>query len=124
MKNSLKMLKQLQQPSGLLSAAPANSTGYHRAWIRDNIYQALLDILLKHEWKIDFAVVEKPQHKFQYIHPRYDPVTGSELHEEWGNKQNDAIGALLFKIGDLEEKGIKIIRNEDDTRLPQKLVWD
>ena len=141
MKNSLKMLKQLQQPSGLLSAAPANSTGYHRAWIRDNIYQALgfeaakkyadvrkiyralLDILLKHEWKIDFAVVEKPQHKFQYIHPRYDPVTGSELHEEWGNKQNDAIGALLFKIGDLEEKGIKIIRNEDDIRILQKLVW-
>ena len=42
--------------------------------------------------------------------------------ESWGNKQNDAIGALLFKIGDLEEKGIKIIRNENDLRILQKLV--
>jgi phosphorylase kinase alpha/beta subunit len=29
---------------------------------------------------------------------------------------------LLFKIGDLERKGIKIVRNQHDFRIIQKLV--
>lgn len=132
----------MQHPNGLfIASSPTVTTGYNRAWIRDNIYeslgleavksykeviksyQALLDILLKHEYKIDWAIREKPKYRHQYIHARYDPNTGNEIWEEWGNKQNDAIGALLFKIGDLEGKGIKIIRNNDDLRILQKLVY-
>jgi phosphorylase kinase alpha/beta subunit len=45
-----------------------------------------------------------------------------EFWDEWGNKQNDAIGALLFKIGDLELKGDKIIRDDSDLRILIKLV--
>ena len=45
-----------------------------------------------------------------------------EIWEQWGNKQNDAIGALLFKVGDFEQKGIRIIRNQNDLRILQKLV--
>ncbi|MBI1936401.1 glycoside hydrolase family 15 [Candidatus Woesearchaeota archaeon] len=138
---SLQILKQLQYPTGLFAASSLRvKTGYNLAWIRDNVYaaigleaaqnysglkktyRALLDILLKHEYKIDWAIREKPKHAYQYIHARYDPVTMEEIWESWGNKQNDAIGALLFKIGDLEEKGIKIIRNNDDLRIMQKLV--
>ena len=138
---SIQILRELQQPNGLFIASSSQvTTGYNRTWIRDNIYEslgleavrsfkeviksyrALLDILLKHEYKIDWAIREKPQHKHQYIHARYDPSTGNEILEEWGNKQNDAIGALLFKIGDLESKGIKIVRNEHDVRILQKLV--
>lgn len=139
---SLKILNQMQYPSGLFAASSMTvKTGYNLAWIRDNVYvaigleaaqknksvkktlRALLDVLLKHEYKIDWAIKEKPRHHFQYIHARYDPVTMEEIWEQWGNKQNDAIGALLFKIGDLEEKGIKIIRNENDIRILQKLVY-
>src|SRR3989339_356006 len=139
---SLQILRTMRYPTGLFAASRMTAkTGYNLAWIRDNVYtaigleaaqkyniakktlRALLDVLLKHEYKIDWAVREKPKHHYQYIHARYDPITVEEIWEEWGNKQNDAIGALLFKIGDLEEKGIKIIRNEDDTRLLQKLVW-
>lgn len=116
-------------------------TGYNKAWLRDNIYEslgfeavknkkklvriyhALLDILLKHEYKIDCAIKEKPKYSYQYIHARYNPENFEEFWEEWGNKQNDAIGALLFKIGDLEEKGIKLIRNSNDLRILQKLVF-
>ena len=131
----------MQYPSGLFAASRMTvKTGYNLAWIRDNIYatlgleaakkynivkktlRALLDILLKHEYKIDFAIKEKPKHHYQYIHARYDPVTMEEIGEQWGNKQNDSIGALLFKIGDLEEKRIKIIRNENDLRILQKLA--
>jgi len=139
---SIQILKQLQSPSGLLMASRASvKTGYNKAWLRDNIYEslgfeavkdkkslvkiyrALLDILLKHEYKIDWAIIEKPDAKYKYIHARYDPFTLNEIPEEWGNKQNDAVGALLFKIGDLESKGIKVIRNKDDLRILQKLVY-
>lgn len=132
----------MQYPTGLFAASRMNvKTGYNLAWIRDNIYtaigleaaqkysivkktlRALLNILLKHEYKIDWAIKEKPKYHYQYVHARYDPITMEEIWGQWGNKQNDAIGALLFKIGDLEEKGIKIIRNENDLRILQKLVY-
>lgn len=138
---SIQILTNLQNPNGLLSASSAATTGYQRAWIRDNIYESLgfeavkknknlikiyhglLDVFLKHEWKIDLAIKEKPKFRHEYIHPRYEVATAEEINEEWGNKQNDAIGAFLFKLGNLENKGIKIIRNEDDRRIVQKLVY-
>ena len=139
---SVNILKGLQYPTGLISASSkAVKTGYNRAWIRDNVYatlgleatgnvtevvsafRALLDILKKHEYKIEWMIKEPmPKHSYRYIHARYEPLTGNEIHEEWGNKQNDAVGALLFKIGDLESKGIKVIRDKDDLRVLKKLV--
>ena len=138
---SIQILKQMQYPTGLFAASRmTGKTGYNLAWIRDNIYtaigleaaekysivkralKALLDVLLKHEYKIDWAIKEKPTHHYQYIHARYDPITMEEVWEQWGNKQNDAIGALLFKVGDLEQKRIKIIRNQMDIKILQKLV--
>ncbi|HLC60726.1 MAG TPA: glycoside hydrolase family 15 protein [Candidatus Nanoarchaeia archaeon] len=141
LKQSIKIIEDMQYPSGLFAASNPNvKTGYNLSWIRDNVYtliglesaqkynlvrktlRALLEILLKHENKIDWAIKEKPKHAYQYIHARYNPNSMEEIWESWGNKQNDAIGALLFKIGDLEENGIKIIRNENDLRIIQKLV--
>jgi len=138
--NSLAILNRLRYSNGLFSAANHQvGTGYHRAWVRDNIYaalgmeavnpdlalptyHALLDILKKHECKIDWAIREKPTHRYQYIHPRYDPLTMDEIPGEWGNKQNDAIGLLLFKIGDLMDKGLPVIRDISDLRILHKLV--
>ena len=62
-----------------------------------------------------------PKAAFRYIHARYDPLTGEEIREEWGNKQNDAVGAILFKIGDLVKKGVLKL-SDDDKRIVQKLV--
>jgi len=137
---SINVLKNLQHENSLFSAANKNvKTGYHRAWIRDNIYQAigmevvnpqeaiktyhtLLNILLKHEGKIDHAIKEKPEHSWQYIHARYEPSDLNEIWEDWGNKQNDAIGAFLFKIADLTKKGHDVLRNYADWRIIQKLI--
>ncbi|TAL55940.1 MAG: glycoside hydrolase family 15 [Nanoarchaeota archaeon] len=138
---SKQIVKSLQYPSGLFGASKKSvSTGYDKAWIRDNIYEslaleatgetkallkayrALFDILLKHESKIDHAITQKPKHSYQYIHARFNPKTFDEFSEEWGNKQNDAIGAFLFKVGDLDKKCFKVIRNLDDIRILQKLV--
>ncbi len=124
----------LQHHQNLFPAAPNAKTGYHRIWIRDNIYatlhddkqavktiQALLDILKKHSYKMDWMVKQpQPKHAYRYIHPRYDE-NGNELPEPWGNKQNDAIGALLWRIGDLDKKGIKVLR-ETDKEIVQKIV--
>ena len=139
----LKILEGLQYDSGLFAASKKGiGTGYDKAWLRDNFYEclafevvgdmdtvkktyrAILDIFKKHEFKIDHAISAKPEHTHQYIHPRYNPETFDEYWEEWGNKQNDSIGCVLFKIGELEkkQKGI-IVESDDDRRVFQKLVW-
>ena len=136
---SIELLESLRHENGLFSASNSNKTGYKLAWIRDNIYEAIglesvdifkaiqtyhsiLNILLKHEYKIDHAIKQKPEHSYQYIHARYDPNNLNEIYEPWGNKQNDAIGLFLFKIADLLDNKINILRNEDDKRIIQKLI--
>ena len=139
MKSAVNILQSLKTPRGLFLAAPAKDTGYDKAWIRDNIYAslgvelvneedavkiiwALFDIFRKHEDKIDWAIREKPNAAFKYIHARYHPETLDEFWEEWGNKQNDAVGAFLFRVGDLLDKGIKILRDEKDRAIVRKLI--
>ncbi len=139
---SIKILESLQHENGLFSASRKDvKTGYNLCWIRDTVYatlgfeavkniaavrrtyHALLNLLLKHEHKVDAMVTQPhPKAAFRYIHARYDPVAMTELWEEWGNKQNDAIGAVLFKVGELENRGMKIIRGGNDLRILQKLV--
>ncbi len=142
METSLRLLENLRYPSGLFAAAAkTTATGYSRVWLRDNVYaalgfeaagriadvvktyRALLDILKKHQDKIDWMIREPlPKAAYRYIHARYDPATGNEIWENWGNKQNDAIGAILFKIGELERKGIDVLRDATDIAILQKLV--
>lgn len=141
-KQHLKILKNLQYKSGLFAASKKGvETGYDKAWLRDNFYEciafevlndwetvrntykAILDIFKKHEYKIDYAITKKPDYTHQYIHARYHPETFDEYWEEWGNKQNDSIGCILYKIGELEHhKGFKILESNDDIRIVQKLV--
>ena len=137
----LNNIRTLQVPSGLFLASRSDvSTGYNKAWLRDNFYtclafeeiedietvkkvwKALLAIFIKHKNKINWAIKNKPYNTFQYIHARYNPETFEEFWEEWGNKQNDAIGAILFKIGDLENKNINIIETEEEKEIIQILV--
>src|SRR3989344_5519602 len=101
--HSIQILKKLKYPNGLFAASRLDvNTGYNLAWIRDNIYttigleaaqeiitmkatlHALLDVVLKHEYKIDWAIKEKPKYHYQYIHPRYEPVTFEELWDDCG----------------------------------------
>ena len=78
--------------------------------------------MLKHEDKITWASKHRPHQSWQYIHARYQPETFEEFWEEWGNKQNDAVGAILFKLADLELAGHQIISTAEDKKLVQKLV--
>ena len=138
----LAILKKLQAPSGLFLAAavPGVSTGYDKSWLRDNFYEvmafeevgdwettrktwhALLDIFQKHEEKIQWAIKERPRFTYQYIHARYNPETFEEFWEEWGNKQNDSVGCILFALGNNELRGQSMVRDDHDRRIIQRLV--
>ena len=137
----IKILKSLRYKSGLFAASKKKiSTGYEKAWLRDNFYEclaffvlkdykvckktykSLLKIFEKHEYKIEYAIKKKPEHKHEYIHARYQPHTFDEFWEDWGNKQNDAVGAVLFGIAKLEDASIKIIETEKDKALIEKLI--
>lgn len=135
-------LRKLLTPSGLFLASDlAVTTGYDKAWIRDNVYEALafeyagewsvvekdyhtlLDIFDKHIDKINWAVTNKPFETWQFIHARFNPETLEEFWESWGNKQHDAIGAVLYKLADFEQKGHSMLRNDKDRKTVQTLIY-
>ena len=138
----LKILQTLQMNSGLFLASKAGvETGYDKSWLRDNFYEtiafeiindwetvektykAILNILLRYEEKIDWAIKEKPKEAYKRIHARFHPESFSEFWEEWGNKQNDAIGCILFRIGELEiNQKRSILKTTDHIRIVNKLV--
>ncbi|MCI0533292.1 glycoside hydrolase family 15 protein, partial [bacterium] len=79
LENHLNNIRELSTESGLfLASSKSVPTGYNKAWLRDNfytalafeqtgdyetvrkVYRAILDIFLKHEYKIDWAVKQKP----------------------------------------------------------------
>ncbi|MFH1408926.1 MAG: glycoside hydrolase family 15 protein [Nanoarchaeota archaeon] len=131
-------LKRLRYDSGLFAAAAQPRTGYTKSWIRDNVYEAigfehdsddirktyhaLFDLLIKHESHIDKALAKRPQEENGYIHARCCPHTLEIFNEPWGNKQNDAIGAFLFKVAQYEHRGISVIRDYHDLTILKKLV--
>ncbi|HSX43651.1 MAG TPA: glycoside hydrolase family 15 protein [Candidatus Saccharimonadales bacterium] len=134
-------LRKLITPRGLfLASDQAVTTGYDKAWLRDNVYEALafeyagewdivtkdyltlLDIFDKHVEKINWAISNKPFESWQYIHARYNPQTLEEFWENWGNKQHDAIGAVLYKLADFETKNHSMLRNATDRRTVQTLL--
>jgi GH15 family glucan-1,4-alpha-glucosidase len=134
-------LRKLITPTGLFLASSKNvETGYDKAWLRDNVYEALafeyagdwkvvkkdyhtlLDIFDKHIDKINWAVTNKPFETWQFIHARYNPETLEEFWESWGNKQHDAVGAVLFKLAEFEAKGKSMLRNRKDKRTVQTLI--
>ncbi len=135
------LLRGLQYPSGLFAASRKDGpTGYGKSWLRDNFYEclafevlgdwetvrktyrALLEVFKKHEGKIDWAIAHKPSEQWQYIHARVHPETFDEFWDDWGNKQNDSVGAILFRVGELERAGFSVLESEEDRRIAQKLV--
>ena len=134
---SLDILDSLRLDNNLYVASA--SSDYNFVWFRDSFYEvlpylhepcdryektyhAILDILNSYRWKFDPCHVNKPQYTHEYIHPRYN-VDGTESLAEWGNCQHDAIGAILFGIGQGELYDKRIIRNSEDRDTVQSLVY-
>ncbi|WP_314000892.1 glycoside hydrolase family 15 protein [uncultured Paenibacillus sp.] len=133
---SYEILDTLKLENGLFLAAPSNDYAY--VWIRDNVYVSLayldkpcrnyegiyhrwLDMLKEYEWKLDIHCLIKPVHPYEFIHARYSKDV-QEIHTPWGHAQNDAIGGLLFGIGEGIKKGKTTLRDDHDVRIVEKLV--
>jgi phosphorylase kinase alpha/beta subunit len=137
----LDRVRALRAPTGLFTASAHDvATGYNKAWLRDIYFmtlgfkytgemsvvqetaKALLKILDTHKEKISWAVHNKPFETWQYIHARYNPETFEEYWEEWGNKQNDAVGEVLYLIADCENLGFTVAETDEEKSLVQLLV--
>jgi len=141
-KRHLEILRGLKTKSGLFLASKKDvGTGYDKSWLRDNFYEtmafeiigdwktvektynAILKVFLRHEEKIDWAIKEKPRETYKRIHARFHPDTFEEFWEEWGNKQNDAVGCILYRLGELETNQKRSVVNTfDKIRIVEKLV--
>lgn len=131
------ILAGMRGANALYLASP--SADYSKAWIRDNIYEvmpylnkptehyietyhSLMDIMRRHEHKIDAIIRERPFDRDAYIHARFHPETFHEFSEPWGNKQNDATGAFMWGVAQGIKMGKPMLRDDRDKRLMQKLV--
>lgn len=131
------VLETMRMGNGLYLASP--SADYSKVWLRDTFYESLpyvdrpthhyeqtywslLDVLRRHEYKVDAVLRAKPSDGDAYVHARFDPETLREIREPWGNKQNDAVGAVLFGVALGLRHGRRTVRDERDRRVVQKLV--
>jgi GH15 family glucan-1,4-alpha-glucosidase len=136
MDEAIKVLDRMRLSNGAYTASL--SQDYSFVWVRDVVYtvlpflqkqseryekayHALFDLFKSYEWKIDIHREKKPKYLFEYIHSRYSTDL-KEMHTEWGHAQNDAIGAFLWGVGEGFRHGQKVIRDEKDLLIVQKLV--
>jgi GH15 family glucan-1,4-alpha-glucosidase len=136
MDQAIKVLDRMRLSNGAYTASL--SQDYSFVWVRDVVYtvlpflqkqseryekayHALFDLFKSYEWKIDIHREKKPKYLFEYIHSRYSTDL-KEMHTEWGHAQNDAIGAFLWGVGEGFRHGQKVIRDEKDLLIVQKLV--
>lgn len=134
-------LESLRLPNGLNLAA-AGPFYRQFCWLRDNVYQSLpylktspeyytqtmhvtLDWLLKVEkgHKKFYWLIESPhpKHQYRYLHARLLPHL-EEVPGYWNNKQNDMFGEIFYAISLGEKAGLKIIRNNDDHIIIDKMI--
>lgn len=134
-------IRKLLKPTGVFTASAHDvATGYDKAWLRDNYFtvlgffetgdmettqktaKALLSLFVKHRDKINWAIEHKPHHTWQYIHARFHPESFEEYWEEWGNRQNDAVGEVLDLICMLELRGVAVAKTDDERDMVQKII--
>ncbi len=137
----LNEIRALCKPTGVYTASASTvHTGYDKAWLRDNYFtvlcflelgdietvkdtaRALLALFMKHAEKIDWAIEHKPYETWQYIHARFHPETFEEYWEEWGNRQNDAVGEVLDLLMALEIRGESVAKTDEERATVQKIV--
>jgi GH15 family glucan-1,4-alpha-glucosidase len=137
----LEQVRRLQKPSGVFTASAHDvATGYDKAWLRDIYFmtlgfletgeievvqkaaRALLEVFVKHEAKISWAIEYRPHETWQRIHARFHPETFEEYWEEWGNSQNDAVGEVLNIIVELELRGAGVVKSDEEREVVQKII--
>ncbi len=138
-KQHLDVVRTLERRPGVFTAS-LDDTFYNKAWLRDiyfitlgfletgdiettkNAAKAFLTVFVKNKDKINWAIENKPQEAWQYIHARFHPESFEEYWEEWGNSQNDAVGEVLNLLVELELRGESVIETQDEKEMVQKII--
>ncbi|MGM7720614.1 glycoside hydrolase family 15 protein [uncultured Metabacillus sp.] len=133
------IIKSLETENGAFYASA--SSDYSKVWLRDSMYialayidktcntferaiQAHLDYFRQYEWKLDIHLKQKPHAWFEFMHIRYSAHDMKEIEDqEWAHVQLDAYSSFLWAIGMGVKKGKKMLRDEKDKEIIQKLVW-
>jgi len=133
MQKDLDVLKTQELPNGLMVAGGGD---YDKVWIRDNVYVAmafleaglvvkaatiyeqLFRIIQKYEYILDLG--KYPETETDLLPPRFTPE-GAKVAGQWGNKQYDAIGVVLFGLGQLYEVHPDAVSTYQE-QLCQKLI--
>lgn len=132
-----RILDDLRLPNNMYLASPSEDYSY--VWLRDSCYEVMpylnkscdryektyyriLDLFREYEWKLDIHQSKQPVEQWEFIHAKYDAYTVREIDVAWGHHQLDAIGAILFGLGEGIRVGKKIIRDVKDVEIIQKLV--
>ena len=132
-------LEKLRDGKGAFLAA--SSEDYHACWMRDQLYanfayfylndiekftigvHVVFDMLHNARGKIEDATCNPPQAGHEYIHAKYCHNNLTEITDDWGHHQVDAIGLFLYMIGFAYDHGIiGVIRDERDKEMIQILV--
>lgn len=131
------LVDRLRLPNGMYVAS--TSSDYNYTWLRDTFYEVMpwlhslcdryvktyyriFDMLRHYEDKLRYHTKHRPFEPWQYIHAKYDIKTVLEVEQPWGHAQHDAIGAILFGIGEGIRVGKKMLRDEKDREIVQLLV--
>jgi len=135
----LDVVRKLERKPGVFTAS-LDDTFYNKAWLRDIYFitlgfletgdlettkaaaKALLCVFVKHQGKISWAIENRPQESWQYIHARFHPETFEEYWEEWGNSQNDAVGEVLNLLVTLELMGESVVASDEEKEVVQKII--
>lgn len=124
MTRDFEVIQSQQLPSGLLIAGGGD---YDKIWIRDNVYVALAfveagklaeaaniyDELCKIIARYEHVLIAGtyPTQDSELLHPRFS-TDGEIVPNQWSNKQHDAVGVLLFGIGQLHLLDPSLISNK------------
>ncbi|OHA50390.1 MAG: hypothetical protein A3A97_03505 [Candidatus Terrybacteria bacterium RIFCSPLOWO2_01_FULL_40_23] len=135
-KKLLSRMETLRQPNGAFIAAP--TADYRACWLRDQVYtifvyyfisdyekliqgmHAVFDILHTQRYKMISASPRKGAG--EHIHAKYNVVDFSEITQQWGHHQLDAIGLFLHMVADLDFKHINVMRDTRDRELITLLI--
>jgi GH15 family glucan-1,4-alpha-glucosidase len=137
LKQYYKILDKYKTKKGAFLASA--SSDYSKVWLRDSMYiamayidktcntferavQAHLDYFRQYEWKLDIHVKQQPILWYEFMHIRYSAHDMKEIDQEWAHVQLDAYSSLLWSIGMGIKKGKKMLRDEKDREIVQKIV--
>ena len=140
-------LEQLRHINGGYVASPySGEAGYDRYdvyWLRDIMYATYANEYLglydkvKQSYGVVMTIFEKFHHKIvrgtrkkpdlqrskgAVVHARVHPTTLEEITDEWGHHQLDIFGLFLFKVGDLQKQGFRVLRSNEHVQVVKDIL--